>query len=172
MTPSDIAAANSLWQGARPLRDSERAMMIGEAHRWLMTPWAHSAAVRGHGVDCGRLMIVCVAAAVPGTDTAQAPYPPDWMQHRDDSDMMRRAARFGVLTPWDGCAAPGDILLMHFGRCVSHAAIVSGEYPEIIHAYAPAGRVVRDSAEGFKRREGGVWVSSISYKLEVMTWED
>lgn len=164
MTADDIATSNAAWAGARTLRDGERRQMIAEAYRWRRTPWAHSAAIRGHGVDCGRLMIICVAAAVPGTDMAQEPYPPDWMQHRDDSDMLRRAAKFGVLVPWDGQAAPGDILLMQFGRCVSHAAIVSGTYPEIIHAYAPARAVVRDSAECYERR--------IAYKLEVMTWAD
>ncbi len=151
------------WAGARRLTDVERAAMIGEAVTWERTPWVHSGAVRGVGVDCGRLLVECVAAAVPGTQRQLDDYPQDWMHHRDDSDMVRRAAKYGRLMPFDPLhpPAPGDVLLMHYGRCISHCALVV-KWPCIIHAYAPAGAVVLDDATHHAWR--------IKKVLEVMTW--
>ncbi|MBN8902827.1 MAG: hydrolase, partial [Rhodospirillales bacterium] len=41
---------------------------------------------------------------------------------------------------------PGDIALWQFGRCFSHAAIVS-QWPRIIHAHTRAGVVIEENAD-------------------------
>jgi len=51
-----------------------------------------------------------------------------------------------TILPDDALPEPGDIQMMRFGRTMSHAAIVT-HWPEIIHAYQPAGMVTLGSAE-------------------------
>jgi cell wall-associated NlpC family hydrolase len=114
-----------------------RARLIAEAHTWLHTPWHHAARVRGAGVDCGQLLIACYAGAglIEPVDTGA--YPMDWMLHRDEERYLSWVTRY--LDEVDA-PEPGDVAAWQVGRCFSHGAVVL-QWPNILHAYRPAGGV-------------------------------
>jgi hypothetical protein len=77
------------------------------------------------------------------------PYTRDWFLHRDEERylgfLLARSRQ--VAAPGDG-----DVVLFRMGRCFAHGAIVVKASPlTIVHAFAPARRVVegeiRRSAE-------------------------
>ena len=52
---------------------------------------------------------------------------------------------------------PGDIVLYHFGKCISHGAIVV-EWPTIIHSYIYQGVILQDGTKGsLARRIAGFY---------------
>jgi cell wall-associated NlpC family hydrolase len=109
---------------------SNRQAIIDEAKTWLRTPWRHYAAVKGAGVDCGRLLIEVYAAVGLIAHYVPEPYPQDFALHSKEERFLANIERYAheVLTP-----QKGDIAVWKFGRCFSHAAIVV-DYPHIIHA--------------------------------------
>jgi len=119
--------------------------VLQEAHRWLGTPYHHCAAVHGVGVDC--LMLLCcvfsAAGVAPWVDPR--PYPTDWMCNRGEEIYLAGLDKHAVRVPDGQPPQPGDVVTYRFGRTYSHAAIVV-EWPSIIHAFLPAGRVTLDSA--------------------------
>ena len=133
----------------------QQAAVLAAAHRWLRTPYRHCAAVHGVGVDC-LMLLACVyheAGLIPWVDPR--PYPTDWMQHRSEERYLLGLGQYATRLPDDKPPAPGDIQMMQFGRTMSHAAIVT-HWPEIIHAYQPAGMVTLGRADeaAFERRLG------------------
>ena len=122
---------------------TEREAIIAAAERWLRTPYHHAARVPGVGVDCVNLLCAVYEEAGVIQHIALPYYPPDWMLHRDEERFMIGIieARLGqVQRP-----RAGDIALFRFGRCFSHGAIVT-RWPELIHAFASLGCVVRGDA--------------------------
>jgi cell wall-associated NlpC family hydrolase len=122
-----------------------RAAVVTEARAWLGTPYHHAADVKGHGVDCGMLLVrvYCDLGLVEAFDPR--PYTKDWFLHRNEERYLgfllarSREVRFPGL---------GDIVLLRIGRCFAHAGIVSQVEPlTIIHAFAPARRVIEDIIE-------------------------
>ena len=122
-----------------------RAAVVTEARTWLGTPYHHAADVKGHGVDCGMLLVrvYCDLGLVEAFDPR--PYTKDWFLHRNEERYLgfllarSREVRFPGL---------GDIVLFRIGRCFAHAGIVSQVEPlTIIHAFAPARRVIEDIIE-------------------------
>jgi cell wall-associated NlpC family hydrolase len=110
---------------------AQRAAVVAEAHTWLRTPWHHNQAVKGAGVDCGRLLKAVYVATGAIDDFTLDDYPPDWMLHRDEERFL------GVVL--DHCAQvdtplPGDMALWRYFRCFSHGGIVIG-WPRLIHAH-------------------------------------
>ena len=122
------------------MSQQQRAAVLAEANSWLGTSYHHKAAIKGAGVDCAMILIEVYAAAgvVPHFDVGD--YPPDWMMHRSEERYLGWVEQHAhvVDTP-----KPGDIVVFKMGRCFSHAGIVV-DYPNIIHAYRPAGSVVLD----------------------------
>ena len=120
----------------------ERARVVAAARAWLGTPYHHAADLHGVGVDCAMILVrvFCDLGLVPRFDPR--PYVRDWMLHRGEERylgfLIERARP--VDTP-----EPGDVILFRIGRCYAHGGIVSGTDPlTIIHAFAPAGKVVED----------------------------
>lgn len=107
-----------------------RQAIINEAMSWLRTAWRHASAVKGAGVDCGRLLIEVYANC--GFIERYTPdyYPQDFALHSSDERFLRNIERYAheVITP-----LAGDIAVWKYGRCFSHAGIVI-EWPQIIHA--------------------------------------
>lgn len=119
------------------LTDTQRSAIVTEALSWLGTPYQHGACVKGAGVDC--LMLahaaytdsgVCAPAVIPK-------YPPDWHLHRSEERYLEGLGQYFSETK---DPQPGDLVMYKFGRCVSHAAIVT-KWPEVVHAYLPDGVV-------------------------------
>ena len=131
---------------------------MAQLPRWLNTPYHHGAAVCGAGVDCLMLLCCVYAAAniVPWVDPR--PYPRDWMLHRSDEVYLAGLQRHATRLPEGATPQPGDIATFRFGRTYSHAAIVT-DWPNIVHAYLPAGRVLPDRADSpaLAHRLGPVW---------------
>jgi len=62
----------------------QRAAVVREARSWIGTPYHNCADVKGHGVDCGMLLVrvFCDLKLCPQFDPR--PYPPDWHLHRSE----------------------------------------------------------------------------------------
>ncbi len=124
--------------------ERQRAAVVAEARRWIGTPYHPSADVRGHGVDCGMLIVRVFVdtGLVPAFDPR--PYPPDWHLHRSEEKYL------GFV--FDRCheiqlaeAALGDVIVFRYGRCHAHGGIVADAAPlSVVHAFSPARAVVEE----------------------------
>ena len=125
--------------------DQQKAV-LKEAHRWINTPYHHAAAVHGAGVDC--LMLLCcvysAAGVVPWVDPR--PYASDWMLHHSAETYLLGLDAYAHRLAEGSVPQPGDIQTFRFGRTHSHAAIVTS-WPNMVHAYLPAGRVIEDRTD-------------------------
>ncbi|HLY53939.1 MAG TPA: hypothetical protein VKS60_00195, partial [Stellaceae bacterium] len=115
-----------------------RAAVVAEARSWIGTPYHHGADLKGVGVDCAMLLVRVFAdlGLLPPFDPR--PYPRSWMLHRDEERylgfILDRAQEVDV-------PGPGDVIVWRVGRTFSHGGIVTA-WPLVVHAYAPARRVV------------------------------
>jgi NlpC/P60 family putative phage cell wall peptidase len=120
----------------------ERARVVEAARAWLGTPYHHAADIKGVGVDCAMILVrvFCDLGLVAPFDPR--PYVKDWMLHRGEERYL------GFLIDHSReieAPEPGDVMLFRVGRCYAHGGIVTKADPlTIIHAFAPAGRVVED----------------------------
>jgi hypothetical protein len=119
-----------------------RRAVVAAARAWIGTPYHHMADLKGVGVDCAMLLVRVFCDLGLVADFDPRPYTRDWMLHRDEErylGFLLQSAR-DTATP-----APGDIALFRVGRCYAHGAIVTKSDPlTIIHAFAPAARVVEE----------------------------
>jgi cell wall-associated NlpC family hydrolase len=109
---------------------SKRQAVVDEAMTWLKTPWRHASAVKGAGVDCGRLLIEVYANCGLIDRFTPDYYPQDFALHSSEERFLMNIERYAKEV---SDAEPGDLAVWKFGRCFSHAAIVI-DYPTIIHA--------------------------------------
>lgn len=127
----------------QPLTEAaQRAAVVTEVRKWILTPYHNCADVRGAGVDCGMLIVRVFVdlGLVPPFDPR--PYDPDWMLHRDDEKYLSFFTERcrPVATP-----RPGDIALFRYGRSYSHGGVVTEIDPmSIVHAYHDAGCVIEE----------------------------
>lgn len=123
------------------LEQQQRAAVVAEARSWIGTPYHHRARVKGAGVDCAQILVGVFSA--PGVALIPAltipHYPPDWHLNRAAERYLGTILEMAREIPGD--PAPGDVVLFRFGRCFAHGGIVV-EWPRIVHAWAPAHRVV------------------------------
>lgn len=131
---------------------AERALVVDEARSWLGTPYVTNQGCKGAGVDCAwillRVYTTCGLIHVP----EPMPYKGALARLRAGEQFYRQMiTRFAVEVVRE--ARPGDIVLfrvpMTSGRQVvvsrvTHGAIVEA-WPTVIHAYSPAGKVVRSN---------------------------
>ena len=122
-----------------------RQDVVAASRAWIGTPYHACADIRGVGVDCGMLLVRVFVDLGLCKPFDPRPYTPDWHMHRDEERylgfVLERAHE--VTEP-----APGDILLFRYGRCWSHAGIVTRAAPlTIVHACAPARCVLEDEIE-------------------------
>jgi cell wall-associated NlpC family hydrolase len=121
-------------------------MTIGErfaqqAVQWLAVPYQHHGATRG-GCDCTGLLIGVARELGYLTDYELRKYPQDWNLHgMADNYIADELGRFARFIPNSEIAA-GDVLIMHFGRCLAHCGIlVNREKMLMVHCWRPAGKV-------------------------------
>lgn len=119
----------------------EQQRVVDEALSWVGTPWRHAARQKGHGVDCGQLLIAVYGAAGMVGMVPVDQYPQDWALHRSEEKFLSIVERYAVKVV--GAVEPGDVALFRYGRCLSHAAIVIA-WPKVVHAYIQAREVVLD----------------------------
>jgi NlpC/P60 family putative phage cell wall peptidase len=124
----------------------QREQVVAEARKWIGTPYHCQADIRGAGVDCIMLIVRAFVDAGICAPFDPRPYSDEWFLHRSDEHYVD-----GVL---ERCtevqsARPGDIMIFRWGRCYSHGGIVTVANPlTIVHAYAPARRVVEEAVAG------------------------
>jgi len=135
------------------LQMEQRAQVAIEAASWIDTPYVASQGCKGAGVDCAMILLRVYAACCLISQPEPQPYKGALARLRAGEQMYRevigRFAREVIRA-----ALPGDIVLfrvpMTTGRRVvarvTHGAIVEA-WPWVIHAYQPAGRVVRTNLD-------------------------
>jgi cell wall-associated NlpC family hydrolase len=129
-------------RGVAAPRQEPRLAVVASARAWLGTPYHHAADIKGHGVDCAMLLVRVYADAglIPPFDPR--PYTRDWFLHRDEERFMGHLLDRAREVPKP---LPGDVMLFKIGRCFAHGAVVTVTEPlTIVHAFAPARRVVED----------------------------
>ncbi len=117
-----------------------REDVLRVADEWCGTPYHHRGAVKGHGADCGTLLI-CVYAEAGVIDKFEPKaYSRQFHLHRDEEWYLEYVKSWAtqVETP-----QPGDIAMWKIGRIYSHGAIVVA-WPLVIHALAKELFVMRD----------------------------
>lgn len=116
-----------------------RQQIVAEAATWLRTPYHHEAMVKGAGVDCAQILIAVYSAVGLAEKPDIGHYPPDWMLHRSDERYLGWIEKYCDIVEKP---QPGDIAVFKFGRCFSHAGIVTFPgWPAMIHAHRPSGCV-------------------------------
>lgn len=140
---------------------------VNEARKWLGTPFHHQGRKRGDGirepkggVDClGLLIGAADGAGVRVRDGKGRSVAVSTLDRRDygrlpDGDALREAlAQVMREVPLEE-AGEGEVLLLRFDGNPQHLAIVTehGGVLGIIHAYAPARKVVEHAFDGSWRK--------------------
>lgn len=108
--------------------------------------------MKGAGVDCANL-VIAVYAAVGLIQAFEEQYSPQWFLHRDEPRFLNTLARYAhqVTVP-----DTGDVAMYKFGRHAAHAAIIISPI-SMVHAYRPAGRVLRDDPMAHAARLHSYW---------------
>lgn len=122
----------------------QRAAVIAAARGWIGTRFHDNAEVKGHGVDCARLLAKVYAEA--GIIPAQAitPYSAQWMLHNDEPLFEGYVLRFAHRVD---LPKPADVVLYKIGRQYAHGAIVVAWPGAIIHAFKTYGLVAETGAD-------------------------
>lgn len=141
MTDAEADDATRVYWLTTPER-SARAVVVAAARAWRGTPYHHMADVKGVGCDCAMIFVrvFCDLGLVPMFDPR--PYTNDWFNHRGEEKFLSFVppGAFPVEKP-----DLGDVIVFKYGRCFSHGGIVTKTEPlTIVHAYAPARRVVEE----------------------------
>lgn len=115
---------------------SSPALIVATAREYLGTPYLHQGRVKGLGVDCLGLLI-CVGreleflpASFDKQDYTTQPDPVEFL-----AGLEREMWAIEIHE-----ARPGDVLLLASHGVATHVAFKTDR--GILHAYAPAGRVV------------------------------
>lgn len=116
-----------------PEREGElRARVIEAARRWIGTPYRQQGARLGAGIDCAMLLVRAWVDAGIVEEFDPRPYPPEWHMHRGEERYL--AWMKAVAEPVEA-GQPGDVALWRFGRCFSHAAVITRP-GVVVHAIA------------------------------------
>lgn len=115
----------------------DTATFIAAARACIGTPFHPQGRAVGAGLDCAGLIIVAAAAAgVTLADNQTYAMPPD------ATTLLYGLTQNGMEA--QALITPGALLLFRIGGQPQHLAIASAA-DQMIHAYAPAGRVVETS---------------------------
>lgn len=120
-----------------------REAVIKEARSWIGTPFHHASRIKGVGVDCAQFLIAVYSSVNVVADFLPKDYPRDWHLHSSDERFLNYASNKARLVK---DPQPGDFMVMRFGRCYSHGAIVLNAR-EVIHAFVNRGVEVADVRE-------------------------
>jgi len=120
-----------------------QAKYAQQAMQWLDVPYQHRGTTR-RGCDCTGLLIG-VARELGYLKIYQLrKYPPDWNLHGMADDYI--AEQLGRLADpiAKSQADAGDIVIMHFGACISHCGILVNKQKKlIVHCYRTTGKVTK-----------------------------
>ncbi len=150
--------------------------MVDEARLWIGTPFHHQGRVKGIGCDCIGLVLGVINAVgvrsrtldaagdpVPFTDFDETDYAPDPNGQRLKEKMDCHFTKVALSR-----IRAGDVLLFRIIHLPQHVGIVA-PHPigglSLIHAYAPARRVVEE-------RLSPSWMHRVigAYRIPVSCW--
>lgn len=135
---------------------------VSEAAKWVRIPYLHRGMTR-NGVDCTGLIIAILSELGYMTDYMLRQYPPDWNLHGGAGNYIEdEIVKIADEIPKHQ-TEPGDLILIRFGRCLSHCAIVMPA-DLILHAFLTAKMVKYDLLRGPKW--GNRWMKT--YRLSLM----
>lgn len=107
---------------------------------WLGTPWRHQVAVKQLGCDCIHFVggVMEEMELVKFSKVKVPNYPPDWHLHNTREMLLEGLKREfnAVEIPLDKLE-DGDIILFHYGKAASHAAIYINGF--LYHCIRPGG---------------------------------
>jgi cell wall-associated NlpC family hydrolase len=117
--------------------DQERMALLDEALSWLRTPYRQQTDIKGVGADCVMFMVRCFvdSGLVPPFDPR--PYPNEWHLHQSEEIYTSWLGKYTVETH---TPKPGDVVMLKYGRCYSHSALILNEF-QLIHAHKQDGMV-------------------------------
>lgn len=138
------------------LEKQQRQAVVDEAISWLGTPYHDNARVKNGGVDCG-LFLLEVFERCGLIEHIEVPYyRRDWHLHRSEEKYLGWVEKYCCEIS-ERKPLPGDIIVYHYGRCISHGAIVV-DYPIIIHSYVNLGVIYGDNTQGeFPKRQRALY---------------
>lgn len=107
---------------------------------WLGTPHINGARVKGHGVDCGMLLIASLEdAGVIAHDAIKiTPYSNEWHLHHSEEWFLSYVQTYCYEVQE---LAIGDFLMYQFGRCISHGGVYIGD-GMVCHAVVDQGVIL------------------------------
>jgi hypothetical protein len=131
---------------------TKRDQVVLAVRSWLGTPYHHRARIKGHGVDCGQLILAAFFEA--GLIDTYDPgfYTPDWHLHRDEDRYLAEVEKWLLRRSDDvdttvtqrliddaTYALPaGEVIVFRVGRTHSHGGIIT-QWPMFAHSYLPSG---------------------------------
>lgn len=121
---------------------------VSEAANWVRIPYLHRGMTRG-GVDCTGLIIGVLRVLGYMRYYELRQYPSDWNLHGGagnyiEDELVKIADEIPKYK-----TKPGDLILIRFGRCLSHCAIVMPN-DLILHAFLTGDMVKYDLLRGPK----------------------
>lgn len=134
--------------------DPER--VVGEAMRWVGTPYRHQASRLAVGCDCLGL-VRGVWRALMGLEPEQfAPYAPDWAETASEDRMLEAARRHLIEAP--ETPERGLVLLFRWRphMAAKHAGIAL-DAERFVHAYQGHAVMVSPLVPQWRRRIAGVF---------------
>lgn len=144
----------------------QRAGILAEAKAWRGTPFLHMGRTI-KGTDCGGMIWALHEHRVKGWAPYPEWYPEDWALHVEHVDVL-----YKFLKPYFNAVTfpqAGDVVLFHFGRAYSHAAILT-ERKTYIHAWGRKGAVIEVHA-GFWRLPNGKPRPRINLSVKDELWQ-
>lgn len=131
----------------------QRQSIIEAARSFIGTRYHHEGKIRGVGVDCATLITMSFEQAGVRPPINIATYSAQWHIHSEDPLYEKAiAANGGKLVD---SPQVGDIALYFQGKQFAHGTIVTVVEPlTIIHAFAPARRVVEGRETEFAQLVG------------------
>ncbi|MBI1274214.1 MAG: peptidase P60 [Alphaproteobacteria bacterium] len=134
------------------MEDNFAARVIAAARACAGTPFHHQGRAPGAGLDCIGLVVVALRAA--GKDVRDRT---NYGRRPDGRGLVAALESHGFAPRADKNAQAGDILLFRFDSQPQHVALATGP-GGMLHAYAPAGKVVEVTlSPAWRSRLLGVW---------------
>jgi cell wall-associated NlpC family hydrolase len=112
------------------------------AKSWIGTPHVNMAKSKGHGVDCGMLLIASLEdSGLMEKDSYKIePYSNEWSLHHSEEWFLRYVeAKCDKVND----LRIGDFLLYQYGRCISHGGVYVGDNL-ICHALIDQGVILTE----------------------------
>jgi hypothetical protein len=134
--------SNCVSQRKMSLEGCQRRQVVRETQSWIETPYHPQGDIKGTGVDCGMLLVRVFVDTGLCEPFDPRPYADDWYLHRSEE---RYLGFIFDRTKEVAAPQPGDVMVVRYGRCYAHGAVVTDASPlTIVHAFQPALAVIEE----------------------------